>query len=117
MLTFPNLLKLIPFQHLAHKLALLFAEMRQVIEAREVRLEGGGDGGVHVAEEEDDVVSEYAGGSLQPYLFHLEGVLVQISQVAHTVLQELLSLFQLAPHKHESSVVEAEPDEIDALVG
>ncbi len=117
MLTFSNLFELIPFHHLGDQLPLFLTEMLQIIEAGKLWLEGGGDGGIHVAEEEDDVIGEYTGGSLQSYLFHLEGMLVQISQIANAVLQELLSFFQLTPHEHKSSVVEAEADEISTLVG
>lgn len=35
--------------------------MGQVIEALEVRLEDGRNGGVHITEEEDDIIRENAG--------------------------------------------------------
>lgn len=116
-LTLSDLLKLIPLHHLPYQPALLLAEVRQVVEAGELRLEDGRHGGVHIPEEEDDIICEDAGRSLEAYLFHLKGVLVQIPQVADAVLQKLLSLLKLAPHEDEASVVEAEPDEIGALVG
>lgn len=65
--------------------------MGQVIEALEVRLEDGRNGGVHITEEEDDIIRENAGWSLHPHLFHLESVLVQVTQIANTILEEFLS--------------------------
>lgn len=90
--------------------------MGQVIEAGELRLEAGRNCGVHIAEEEDDIISENARRSLQPHFFHLKCTIMQITQIADAVLEKLLSLLQLATNEYEASVIQTEPDEIGAFV-
>ena len=42
---------------------------------------------------------------------------MEVLEVPDAVGEELLSLFELAPHEDQFGVAEAEPDEIGALVG
>lgn len=88
-----------------------------MIELLEFVFEGGGDVSVHVAEQEDDVVIQNWIRLLQPYLFDLEGVLVDLPQIFYAVRKELFTVFELAADEDQSSTIEIKTNEIGAFVG
>lgn len=66
--------------------------------------------GIHVPEQEDDIIAQNRLKFLFAYLDLLESVLMQVPQVLDSVRRELPTILQLAPAKYHFGTRILEPD-------